>query len=266
LAKPKGIYKAPVAAKAVLYNWGGLYAGGFGGASWGVNNWTMISGPNDTPPISNVVSGSTSPKNAGWMAGGQIGYNFRAADWVLGPEADVGWSNQKGAATCPTSLNRQSLGVLNFIGSFFSPPAASYPVGFFQCNNDRATPIVTLTGRIGHSWDRVMVYAKGGGAWTRDNYSITFNSPPAVVTPFSSPIPANFLVRSTADDRFGWTVGAGFEFGITQRVSTKVEYDYYNFGTKTLVFADPIVPVTASVKEVINQVKIGLNYRLVEMP
>ncbi len=266
LAKPKGVYKAPVAAAVAPYNWAGLYLGGFAGASWGINNWTMISGPNDTPPIGNVVSGSTSPKNAGWLAGAQIGYNFRVGDWVLGPEADVTWTNQKGAAACPTSLNQQSAGLLTFINTFFGAPPATYPVGLFQCNNDRASPIVTLTGRIGHSFDRVMVYAKGGGAWTHDGYSITFNSPPATVTPFAPPMPANFLVRSASDDRFGWTVGAGFEFGITQRLSTKVEYDYFNFGTKTLVFADPIVPVTASVKEAINQVKIGLNYRIVEMP
>jgi outer membrane autotransporter protein len=265
LAKPKGVYKAPVAAVVPPYNWGGFYVGGLAGASWGIDRWTMISGPNDRPPISNVVSGATSPKNAGWLAGGAIGYNFRAGDWLLGPEADVAWTQQKGASACPASLNRQSSGVLDFINNFANAP--TYPVSFFQCNNDRASPIVTLTGRVGHSvMDRVMVYAKGGGAWIHDSYSISFNSPPAIATPFFSPIPGNFLVRSAADDRFGWTVGAGFEFGITQRLSTKVEYDYLDFGTKTLVFGDPLVPVTASIKETINQVKIGLNYRFAEAP
>jgi outer membrane autotransporter protein len=265
LAAPKGIYKAPVVAP--LYDWAGLYIGGFGGSSWGTNNWTMISGPNDAlPPISNVISGTTSPKNAGLLAGGQIGYNIRAADWILGVEGDATWTNQKGSQACPTSLNGQSRGLLTFLNSFLSPPpAATFPVSFFQCNNDSASPIVTLTGRVGHSSDRVLVYAKGGGAWTQDTYSITFNSPPAVTTPLFTPVPSNFLVRSASDNRFGWTVGVGFEFGITKQLSTKVEYDYLNFGTKTLVFADPLVPVTASIKEAFNQVKVGLNYRLGDM-
>ena len=246
----KGIFKAPVAPAVPLYNWAGFYVGGFTGASWGTNNWNMISGPSNVAPASNVISGSTSPKNAGVLVGGQFGYNFRAGDWVFGPEADIAWTNQKGAAACPTSLNNQVSAPVSF---------GALPVSCFQCNNDHANPVVTLTGRVGHSFDRVMVYAKGGAAWTRDSYSITFNSVPQ--GPLAG-LPANFLIRSASDDRFGWTVGAGFEFGITPRWSTKVEYDYLDFGTKTLVFADPLVPVTASVKQSFSQVKIGLNYRL----
>jgi outer membrane autotransporter protein len=257
----KGIYKAPVAAS--LYEWAGPYIGGFAGSSWGIDDWTMISGPNDAaPPTSNVISGTTSPKNAGLLTGGQIGYNFRAADWILGVEGDAGWTNQKGSKACPTSLNGQSHDLQSFIT--FMAGGTSNPVSFFQCNNDGANPVVSLVGRVGHSWDRVLLYVRGGGAWTRDSYSITFNSPPA--SPGGGPtltaLPGNFLVRSASDDRFGWTVGAGFEFGITKQLSTKVEYDYLNFGTKTLVFADPLVPVTASIKEAFNQVKVGLNYRL----
>jgi outer membrane autotransporter protein len=260
----KGIFKAPPAPVMVPHQWAGGYVGGFAGASWGENNWNMISGPNDgvvpavNPPSANVLSGAASPKNAGVLVGGQIGYNFRAGDWIFGPEADLAWTNQKGSAACPTSLNRQSGDVMSYINFIGFTPINGYPVSFFQCNNDQSSPIATLTGRIGHTFgDRVMVYAKAGGAWTHDDYSITFNSPPAVPFP-----PAHFLVRTASDDRFGWTVGTGFEFGITQRWSTRVEYDYLNFGSKTLVFADAVTPVTASIKQSYSQVKIGLNYRL----
>jgi outer membrane autotransporter protein len=264
-ASAKAINKAPVAAP--LYDWAGPYVGGFAGSSWGTDDWTMVSGPNDAaPPVANVISGTTSPKNAGLLGGGQIGYNFRAADWILGIEGDAGWTTQKGSKACPTSLNNQSTDLQTFIA--FMAGGGSNPVSFFQCNNDRAAPVVSLAGRIGHSSDRVLLYVKGGGAWTRDSYSITFDSPPA--SPGGGPIltalPGNFLLRSASDNRFGWTVGAGFEFGITKQLSTKVEYDYLNFGTKTLVFADPLVPVTVSIKEAFNQVKVGLNYRLGGMP
>jgi outer membrane autotransporter protein len=267
-AAPKMIYKtkAPMAPRP--YNWAGLYIGGFSGASWGNSDWGMVSAPQDVSGA-NVASGTTSPRTMGALAGGMIGYNFQTApDWIVGIEGDAAWSNQKGSLACPGSLNNQSANLQTFIAN------PTNPVSFFQCNDDHADPVVTLTGRIGHSFDRVLVFAKGGGAWTQDGYSITFDSPPASPggtgavppAPGFAGLPANFLVRSGSDNRFGWTVGAGFEFGITRQLSAKFEYDYLNFGSKTVVFADPLVPVTASIKESFNQVKVGLSYRPGQMP
>src|SRR5262249_20783070 len=73
-------------------------------------------------------------------------------------------------------------------------------------------------------------------------------------------------------DKWGWTVGAGLEFGLWDNWTGKVEYDFLKFGTRNfglfipdgpLVFNNDLrdTTVTASVKEQIHKVVIGLNYR-----
>ena len=37
--------------------------------------------------------------------------------------------------------------------------------------------------------------------------------------------------------RSGFTAGGGIEFGMTENLSARLEYDYLNFGTKTYTFA-----------------------------
>src|ERR1700739_829986 len=58
--------------------------------------------------------------------------------------------------------------------------------------------------------------------------------------------------------QFGWTVGAGFELGLTRSWSAKAEYDYLDFGSKNFVLEDGTV---LNFKQNFKQVKIGLNYR-----
>ena len=33
--------------------------------------------------------------------------------------------------------------------------------------------LASVTGRVGYAWDRFLLYVKGGGAWERDDYSMT---------------------------------------------------------------------------------------------
>ena len=60
-----------------------------------------------------------------------------------------------------------------------------------------------------------------------------------------------------SDPRFGFTAGAGFELALSPTWSAKVEYDYVDFGSKSLVLPDT-TPVT--VRESFNELKFGLNY------
>jgi len=62
---------------------------------------------------------------------------------------------------------------------------------------------------------------------------------------------------TVSDPRFGVVAGAGFELALTPSWSAKLEYDYLNFGTKTMVLPDT-TPV--SIREYFNEVKFGLNY------
>ena len=38
------------------------------------------------------------------------------------------------------------------------------------------------------------------------------------------------------DNRTGFTVGTGIEFGLVENLSGKIEYDFYDFGSKKLQF------------------------------
>jgi len=46
----------------------------------------------------------TDPRFAGFLGGGEIGYNHQLGKWVLGVEGDIGWTNTHGARPCPNGF------------------------------------------------------------------------------------------------------------------------------------------------------------------
>ena len=79
-------YKAQPGVIAPAYaNWTGFYVGINGGYGFGKSDW-------DIPAVS--------PKPAGGVAGGTIGYNFQTGQWVWGAEGDFDWSGMKNSVTC----------------------------------------------------------------------------------------------------------------------------------------------------------------------
>jgi hypothetical protein len=72
------IAKAPVykASAQTPYNWTGFYIGADVGAAWGVTNW-------------NFPDGSINPHVAGFLGGGNLGYNYQIGNWVFGIEGDA---------------------------------------------------------------------------------------------------------------------------------------------------------------------------------
>ena len=96
----------------------------------------------------------------------------------------------------------------------------------------------SVTGRLGYAWGPALLYAKGGYAWADTRHSFGF----------------------TGDEgESGYTVGGGIEYMFAQNWSTKLEYQYYNFGDVTFVSAPPIVVSTFKNDE--HTIKLGLNYR-----
>src|SRR5256885_840087 len=72
-----------------------------------------------------------------------------------------------------------------------------------------------------YSWTGCYVGGKGGGAWERDDYSW-----------FVTAVPGIALTAS--ETRGGWTVGVGGEYAFLDWLTGFVEYDYYDFGTRTV--------------------------------
>ena len=155
-------------------------------------------------------SGSSSVKNDGVIGGGQIGYNWQVApNWVLGLEGDISGSGMKGNTGCYAAAT---------------------------CSND-INWLATVTGRFGYSFDRALIYAKGGLALAGQDVN---NTAPGLIT-------------SSSDTRTGWTVGGGLEYAFAPAWSAKIEYNYMDFGTKTIGLND--------VGQTVNALKIGVNYR-----
>lgn len=97
--------------------------------------------------------------------------------------------------------------------------------------------IGTLKARAGVAFDRVLLYGTGGLAY--GNLKVTDG------------------LQSKTKSKMGYVVGAGAEYGITDNLSAKLEYNYVSLGKQNFQFGNARTRV--GVTE--HLVKAGLNYR-----
>jgi opacity protein-like surface antigen len=211
------------------YDWTGLYVGGFAGAAWGTTTWNFPQ-----------TGASANPAIAGLIGGGTLGYNKQYDRWVVGVEGDLAASNASGGQSCQDGVNNANISQ--------------------NCNN-HVNLLATAAARVGYAWlDRVLVFAKLGGAWTSNSLDAACNGDSLFFQggcfPTNNPV-GSVQDLTINDPRFGGLVGAGFEMALTPAWSAKVEYDYLDFGSKSFVLSDA-TPVT--IKEYFNELKFGLNY------
>jgi outer membrane immunogenic protein len=113
-------------------------------------------------------------------------------------------------------------------------------------NHTRVNSLASVTGRIGYAWDRFLGYVKGGGAWERDEHDYSNGA----------------LIGTAAATRSGWTVGIGGEYAFTNWLTGFAEYDYYDFGTRDILFVqNDGFTFNYGIKETKSVFKIGLNAR-----
>ena len=234
-------YIVPVPAyKAQVWSWTGFYGGAHVGASWGTSTFSDPFGPS--------IFGDK-VQAPGFLAGGQIGYNWQAGPWVFGLEGDASWLTSDGTNTC-----------LAFSGNFVSANCHAHP-----------DALGDLTGRVARAVGvdgRTLLYAKGGGAWLHDHVDVTTNNL------FFGGAGVSQLSTSSDFTKWGWTVGVGAEQALTPAWSLKLEYNYLNFGSVnvatpiSIFIVDPVLRTfvvvpgnSARVKEDFHVVKLGLNYK-----
>jgi outer membrane immunogenic protein len=156
----------------------------------------------------------------GGIAGGTIGYNWQAPGsmWVFGIEGDAGWTN-------------------------FGDSLTVIAPGIAATLSSEAEATATIRGRLGAAWDRTMLYVTGGGAWIRNEISVSVATAGVV------------LGASDTRNHFGYVVGAGIEHAFLPNWSAKVEYLYFNTGSETYFGAVDVGDLSA------HTIKVGLNYR-----
>lgn len=235
------VTKAPVVAPA--FSWTGFYVGAHAGYGWGrteFSNSYDIEFP-DSYDYLGLGSADARYDADGWLAGGQIGFNYQIDQLVIGVEADASWANIKGNGTY-SFYNDQDVLV-------------SMCVKQGDACQTEIDALGTITARLGVAYDRALFYVKGGAAWA----SVSYRSG------YTDADPA-FSYRDTVDEtRWGWTIGGGVEYAFADNWSVKVEYNYIDLGDDTVTFDyrpdDYVNPHRATVDQTVQIVKAGINYR-----
>jgi outer membrane immunogenic protein len=199
--------KAPVMAPAVIHDWTGFYIGGHGGGGWGEKCFAFVGVGDGCHDVS------------GWVGGGQLGFNWQAGNFVFGAEFS-------GSASRLTGSHATLLA-----------PGSTL--------DTRVDSILLLTGRVGMTWDRLLAFVTGGGAWVHDRHNFS----------------TGLLASSARDDRWGWTVGAGLEFALTPNWSVAGQYNYVDLGNRDTGFTGTAGTFNYNIDQQLHLATVRVNYR-----
>jgi outer membrane immunogenic protein len=208
--------QAPAPMTRVVSNWSGGYVGVTAGGMLGNENKTKTTGSAGflTLAPSFVPLELNTGKN-GFMFGAHAGFNQQFGDFVLGAEGDIGWADAKktaafsGAVTpLGTALTTSATSELKYLG--------------------------TLRGRIGYApSSQLHFYATGG---------LAFGEASVTSSVVANAVPALRWDGKKSDTMFGFAIGAGAEYALTQNIILRGEYLYYDLGDmKSGAFGNPAV-------------------------
>jgi outer membrane immunogenic protein len=216
----------PPVYRPALYDWTGLYFGGHVGVGLMEDSVTTT-----TTTALQPAGTQTNLSPFSVIGGAQAGANFEVAPLVIGVEAT--WTSSA------------------ISGSQVTPSLA----GTSERSTSNSNWYATATGRVGYAANDLLFYAKGGAAWMRVNYTQDILTGAGAT---SSQI--------ISDTRTGFTVGGGIEYGMTENLSAKLEYDFLDFGTKNYNFnnlsaAGAALVLPVAIKSDTHMFTVGLNYR-----
>ncbi|WP_371346809.1 outer membrane protein [Ancylobacter sp. IITR112] len=198
--------KAAPVAYVPVFTWTGAYVGGNFGYGWGDgsapwNNYLLYyySGFDSA-----VANGGSNP--SGWFGGVQVGYNYQLANnVVLGAEADFNFG----------SMTDQ----LNYTAFDAGVPTLQE----FGSIDTKIESFGTVRARVGYSMDRFLPYITGGLAWGNVKVNESW-------TAYTDGAYSGFGGASRSDTLWGWTLGGGVEYAITDNWTVKAEYLYIDLG------------------------------------
>jgi outer membrane immunogenic protein len=201
-------YKEPVCCAP--FSWTGIYIGGHTG--WGSMEIFV------PPP----ATGIPSPTGGFW--GGQIGANYQfARNWVVGAEIDSAYARLEDSDIRTDPLFPQLL-----------------------ASTAKLDSLTTLRGRLGFAWDRTLLYATGGWAWSGVEVTTTGGGP-GIVTD-------HVTVH-------GRTVGGGIETSLWSNWTGKIEYQFVHSDAFTIkTFSAGTVGPSPPIRFDLQTVRIGVNY------
>jgi outer membrane immunogenic protein len=190
-ASADGIPGVVMTDAQAVSDWSGIYIGGKVGGAWSDINWTEN--------FDEFTAGGASFSPSSFQGGGFIGGNLQLGQWIFGLET-------------------------SFIGMGLNQTVAVSPVDSFTTKIDW---LLFIEPRIGYSFDRTMVFVKGGWAGGNATLSATGpNVPGAIAT-------------ATSEDFFdGWTIGGGIEYALHPSFIIGVDYQYVQLNLSTAASCD----------------------------
>lgn len=208
-------------------DWSGFYLGVHAGGAWGRDDWSSPTGFLADASKYGSFPGGANPM--GLLGGGQMGFNLQSGPWVVGIEASASAADIDAYAKCDAGNSK----------------ALDDPTG--RTCHDSVAALGSIAGRVGQSWGDLLVYGKAGGAFVNSSGDV-----------FDMERLARYAQSGT---RWGWMLGSGVEYAISQNISAFMEYDYYDFGTQSLTYSGWGKSAGASFRQRLDAVRMGLNYR-----
>jgi outer membrane immunogenic protein len=266
----------PVFAPIPVFTWTGFYVGLNAGYGWGNNNndglgdaFSVVvpgGGTANVFPFAGFGLNDTS-NNDGFVGGAQAGFNYQftpGSGFVVGIEADIDWLG--GNNDNKNTFGFGALGGGPF-GNTFAVSGTSFAPGFGiaptvggggnivlfnnafgnglfnNSGSGRSDWFGTVRGRVGYAFDRLLIFATGGFAWTDNNNSNNgffgfgsnnipagFFVSPAAAARGATVLPGTaFFGGSNSNNGWGWTIGGGAEYAFTNNLTVKLEGLYVNF-------------------------------------
>jgi outer membrane immunogenic protein len=211
-------YKAAPIAVPIMYDWSGFYIGANGGWGSARSCWGIV-------PVAGAVIPDGCADRSGGVAGGQIGYRWQSSSWVFGLEAQGDWANLSGQAV-----------------SVFNPAFTT---------RTKIEDLALFTGQVGYAWNSVLLYVKGGAAFTGNRFDVLTTV-------------GGVNVATASSNRWGGTVGVGLEYGFAPNWSAGVEYDHLFMGDSNNSFSvvNPLLAGAANrISQDVDMVTVRVNYR-----
>jgi outer membrane immunogenic protein len=206
--------KAPVIAPVA--NWTGFYVGAdLGGVVQGGNGQSNFFQNDPDPRFANLRQNQLA-NGTSFLAALHAGYNWQfAKNLVLGVEADGQWQKPRYVFCRETDVD--------------SVPCFDNSFGYSYVNSETRS-MATVRGRLGFTWDRLMLYGTGGAAFTRVD---TILATDCRIAGCANSGGANFTVGKFSSSLTGWVAGGGIEWMLANNWLARAEYLHADFGTLT---------------------------------
>ena len=176
-------------------------------------------------PLTGVTISDGCASRSGGLFGGQLGYRWQSSQFVFGLEAQGDWANLSGSH-------------VSLINPLFTTGVKVDAVGLF-------------TGQIGYAWNASLFYLKGGIATTDNRFDVTT-------------IATGVNAASASSERWGGTIGIGWEYGFAPNWSAGIEYDHLFMGDANNSFsvANPLLAGALNrISQDVDMVTVRINYR-----